>query len=57
MNKRKERIGVVVSDKMQKTIVVKVMYTVQHPRYKRIIKKYKSLKFMMKKILPMWEIG
>jgi small subunit ribosomal protein S17 len=44
MGKRKERIGVVVSDKMQKTIVVKVTYTVQHPRYKRMIKKYKKFK-------------
>jgi small subunit ribosomal protein S17 len=44
MKKRKEKIGVVVSDKMQKTIVVKVMYTVQHPRYKRMIKKYKKFK-------------
>jgi small subunit ribosomal protein S17 len=44
MGKRKERIGVVVSDKMQKTIVVKVTYRVQHPRYKRIIRKYKKFK-------------
>jgi small subunit ribosomal protein S17 len=42
--KRKERIGVVVSDKMQKTIVVKVTSLVKHPRYKRVIRKYKKFK-------------
>jgi len=42
--KRKDRIGVVVSDKMQKTIVVKVTSLVKHPRYKRVIRKYKKFK-------------
>jgi small subunit ribosomal protein S17 len=42
--RRKERIGVVVSDKMQKTIVVKVTSLVKHPRYKRVIRKYKKFK-------------
>jgi len=42
--KRKEMIGVVVSDKMQKTIVVKVTSLVKHPRYKRVIRKYKKFK-------------
>ncbi|MEZ0298020.1 MAG: 30S ribosomal protein S17 [Candidatus Methylacidiphilales bacterium] len=35
---RKERTGEVVSTKMQKTIVVKVVRRVPHPRYKKIIK-------------------
>lgn len=36
-NERKERVGRVVSDKMQKTIVVAVETTKQHPLYgKRI---------------------
>lgn len=39
---RKERIGVVVSDKMQKTIVVEVHRRVQHPKFKKVISKYKK---------------
>ena len=34
----KERIGEVVSDKMQKTIVVKVVRRVPHPRFRKIVK-------------------
>ena len=37
--KRKERIGVVVSDKMDKTVVVKVDNMVKHPIYKKYIKR------------------
>ncbi|HCN27922.1 MAG TPA: 30S ribosomal protein S17 [Verrucomicrobiales bacterium] len=36
---RKERVGVVVSDKMSKTIVVEVERRVPHPRFKKIIRK------------------
>ena len=36
---RKERIGVVVSDKMDKTVVVKVDNMVKHPVYKKYIKR------------------
>ena len=39
-----KRIGVVVSDKMDKTIVVKVERQFAHPLYKRTVKK--SKKFM-----------
>ena len=39
--RRKTAIGYVVSDKMQKTIVVEVSRRVQHPKYKRIIGKRK----------------
>jgi len=42
--KRKELIGVVVSDKMDKTIVVKVERLVTHPLYKKTIKKSKKYK-------------
>ncbi|NLM05616.1 MAG: 30S ribosomal protein S17 [Tissierellia bacterium] len=42
-NLRKQRTGVVVSDKMDKTIVVKVERIVQHPMYKKRIKR--SAKF------------
>ena len=36
---RKTRTGVVVSDKMDKTIVVAVKDSVQHPLYKKIMKR------------------
>lgn len=39
----KEREGVVVADKMNKTIVVKVTRRVPHPLYKKIIKISKRL--------------
>jgi small subunit ribosomal protein S17 len=35
---RKEKTGEVISDKMQKTIVVKVVRRVPHPRFKKIVK-------------------
>ena len=38
-NVRKTRVGVVVSDKMDKTIVVAVKDSVQHPLYKKIMKR------------------
>lgn len=38
-NLRKTRVGVVVSDKMDKTAVVSVMDNVQHPLYKKIMKR------------------
>ena len=36
-NLRKTRVGIVVSDKMDKTIVVAVKDSVQHPLYKKIL--------------------
>jgi len=44
MGKRKEFIGSVVSDKMQKTVVVKVMQMNKHPKYSRIVKVYNKFK-------------
>ncbi|MDD6648355.1 MAG: 30S ribosomal protein S17, partial [Subdoligranulum variabile] len=38
------RVGVVVSDKMDKTIVVAVKDSVQHPLYKKILKRTKKFK-------------
>lgn len=35
---RKTRVGVVVSDKMDKTIVVAIEDKVKHPLYKKIVK-------------------
>ena len=37
--KRKSRIGIVTSDKMDKTVVVKVEQMVKHPVYKKYIKR------------------
>ena len=41
---RKTRVGKVVSDKMDKTIVVAVEDRVQHPLYKKIVKRTYKLK-------------
>ena len=43
-NLRKTRIGVVVSDKMDKTVVVAVSDNVKHPLYKKIVKTTYKLK-------------
>ena len=43
-NDRKTRIGVVVSDKMDKTIVVAIQYNVKHPLYGKIVKRTYKLK-------------
>ncbi|MBC7083853.1 MAG: small subunit ribosomal protein [Bacillota bacterium] len=41
---RKVRVGTVVSDRMDKTVVVAVERTIRHPLYKRTIKR--TTKFM-----------
>ena len=38
-NLRKTRVGTVVSDKMDKTVVVAIQDNVRHPLYKKIIKR------------------
>jgi len=43
-NSRKVRKGVVVSDKMDKTVVVKVQNLKLHPRYQKFIKRSKNFK-------------
>ena len=43
-NLRKTRVGLVVSDKMDKTIVVAVIDNVKHPLYNKIIKRTRKLK-------------
>ena len=43
-NLRKERVGVVVSNKMDKSIVVMIERKVKHPMYGKFVKK--SSKFM-----------
>jgi small subunit ribosomal protein S17 len=41
-NLRKERIGLVTSDKMQKTVIVKVSRQIVHPKYGKIVRSNKS---------------
>ncbi len=40
--RRQELVGVVTSAKMQKTIVVKVTRTTQHPLYRRVVRSAKK---------------
>ena len=41
---RKTRVGMVVSDKMDKTIVVAIVDSVKHPLYKKVVKRTYKLK-------------
>lgn len=43
-NLRKTRVGTVVSDKMDKTVVIAIQDSVRHPLYKKIIKRTVKLK-------------
>ena len=42
--RRLEKVGLVTSDKMQKTVVVRVERLVKHPKYKRYVRR--RVKFM-----------
>ncbi len=42
--KRKVEIGIVTSDKMQKTITVRAERTVLHPRYKKYLRRHVTFK-------------
>ena len=44
LHKKRTLEGLVVSDKMEKTIVVKVEKRILHPVYNKIVKKYKKIK-------------
>lgn len=44
MGKRKEFIGTVTSDKMQKTVIVRVLQMSKHPKYSRIMRSYNKFK-------------
>jgi small subunit ribosomal protein S17 len=39
---RKSQKGEVVSCKMDKTVVVKVTHTIRHPKYEKVIKRFKK---------------
>jgi small subunit ribosomal protein S17 len=41
---RKERNGVVISDRMQKTVVVSLERTVMHPRYQKVLRRRTKVK-------------
>ena len=41
--KRKERVGEVISNKMAKTIIVRVERRFPHPKYKKVVTGYKKL--------------
>ena len=43
-NLRKTRVGMVVSDKMDKTVVVAIIDNVKHPLHKKIVKRTVRLK-------------
>lgn len=43
-NQRKEISGLVISDKMQKTIIVKVGRLFKHPKYTKMIKRISKFK-------------
>ena len=44
MGKRKEYDGIVVGDKMQKTVVVRVMRHAKHPKNGKVMKHYNKFK-------------
>ena len=41
---RKERMGLVVSDRMHKTVIVSVVRTVMHPKYKKYLRRRTKVK-------------
>jgi len=41
-HKRKTRVGIVISDKMEKTIVVEHIARVPHPKFNKIVKRSKK---------------
>lgn len=44
MARRKEFVGTVISDKMQKTVVVRIIRSVKHPKYGRTMKSCSKFK-------------
>ena len=47
-NLRKERIGIVTSDKMDKSVVVAVERKVKHPKYGKFVKKTSKFLILLK---------
>jgi len=44
MNERRRLVGVVVSNKMMKTVVVKIGRSYRHPLYGKVVHSYKKVK-------------
>jgi len=44
MGKRKQFVGTVISDKMQKTVTVRVMQMSKHAKYSRVSRSYNKFK-------------
>lgn len=44
MARRKEFTGTVISDRMQKTVIVRIMRLSKHPKYLKIIRRYSKYK-------------
>jgi small subunit ribosomal protein S17 len=49
---RKERTGIVIRDRMEKTVVVSVERTVMHLRYKKYLRRRTKVKALMKQSEP-----
>lgn len=43
-DKRRRKVGVVLSNKMQKTIIVRTERLTRHPIYRKVVKRYKKFK-------------
>lgn len=54
-NKRKEKIAIVISNKMQKTVVVRVDTTYRHEKYGKVITKSKKYYAHTENALPIGE--
>ena len=44
MNASKDKVGVVISNRMQKTVVVRVDRLVKHAKFKRVVRRSKTYK-------------
>ena len=55
-NRRKSKVGIVVSDKMDKTVVVAIEDFVRHPLYGKAMKSTKKVRFMTKRTSARLEI-
>lgn len=52
--KRKKRVGIVVSDKMDKTVTVKVSGLIKDPVFKKYIVRSRKFMFTMRQMNAAW---
>jgi small subunit ribosomal protein S17 len=50
--KRQSMVGEVVSDKMEKTVVVEVTRKISHPVYKKYVKRFKKFQVHVESVEP-----